>query len=85
MSKMPFMQQVINVFDLKYHNILLLSVSVFTADNMHSVTPPQPFLALLLLCSSQCKEPALLFCRPSVQSHEGIYSQHFKYVYAIML
>lgn len=34
-----------------------------------------------LLFSSQCKEPALLFCRPLVQSHEGIFSQCIKYVY----
>lgn len=29
---------------------------------------------LLSLCSSQCKEPTFLFCRPLVQSHEGIHS-----------
>lgn len=32
------------------------------------------------LCSAQCKEPALLFCRPFVQSHEGISSFCFRWV-----
>lgn len=51
-----------------------LTHSVYCWHNTCSVTPPQPLLALSLLHSSQCEEPALLFCRPSVQSHEGIYS-----------
>lgn len=60
---MHFMPLVIAVRTLK-----------FLLDNIYSVTLPQSLFPLSLVCSSQRKEPALLFCRPFVQSHEGIFS-----------
>lgn len=65
---MHFMQLVIANSD----NDLLLSVSQL--HNIYSVNRLQALFALFLLCSSQRKEQALLFCRPFVQSHEGICS-----------
>lgn len=57
------------------YNMWLLSVSLLTTVILWLLLSP---LSLSLLCSSQCEEPALLFCRPLVQSHEGIHSQCFK-------
>lgn len=43
------------------------------------------FFSLALICSSQCEEPAIILCRPFVQSHEGTLSYSSLYRLAFIV